>query len=435
MLENFTTLFSCLIFIVSVYIYGLILLDKPQNNKKMNIVIFIILCVLQYIIYMNILGTLKTVLLCIIYSIMFNQIFSIKFGKSVLLSIIYAILTIIPDLLVLIIFTKIFNVSKEIYYSSMAGGIVTNSAVCILMILLIYIIRKPLRKLMNYKVSENLKIVFISLLTLITLALFFYNLIKTYEFNNNILRYIIVILSLIAIIFNIFKQKIENENILKRYDVMLNTIGEYEKDVEEQRKLIHETRNELMTVRCKLLDKSSKEDIFEYLDSLMGDKVSGKMSNYSKFNYLPPNGLKGFLYYKFMEAEKEGVNAIINVSSGVENSFLKDLDTNNFKCLGRILGVYLDNAIEASAKSKEKKLGVEIYLVKNNIKIIISNTYNNEINLDKMGNERISTKGRNRGHGLLLVSKILTENKIFDVKSTAKNGIYTQELTIENPVK
>ena len=80
-------------------------------------------------------------------------------------------------------------------------------------------------------------------------------------------------------------------------------------------------------------------------------------------------------------------------------------------------------------------MGIEIYLIKDKIEIIITNTFNNDVNLDKIGKETFSTKGKNRGHGLLLVSKILGENKIFEAKNEIKGNIYIQSLKIKNNSK
>ena len=150
---------------------------------------------------------------------------------------------------------------------------------------------------------------------------------------------------------------------------------------------------------------------------------------------MPSNGLKGFFYYKFIEAEKKEINVSVNISKQIENSFLKNIDTKDFKDLARIIGVYLDNAIEASSSSKDKKLGIEMYLIKEKIEIIITNTFNNEINLDKLGKESFSTKGKNRGHGLLLVKKILSENDMFEAKNEVRGNIYIQTLKINNNKK
>ena len=156
------------------------------------------------------------------------------------------------------------------------------------------------------------------------------------------------------------------------------------------------------------------------------------MSKYSKFKYLPSNGIKGFFYYKFTEAEEKNIKVSVNISKQIEKSFLGNLDTKDFKDLVRIIGVYLDNAIDASSESKDKKLGIEIYLTNEDIEIIISNTFGNKINIDKMGREKFSTKGKNRGHGLLLVKHILHNNSIFESHNEIINGLYIQKLKIKD---
>lgn len=159
------------------------------------------------------------------------------------------------------------------------------------------------------------------------------------------------------------------------------------------------------------------------------------MTKYARFKYLPSNGLKGFFYYKFMEAEKKNISVSVNISPKIEKSFLKKLEVNDFKQLTRIIGVYLDNAIEASSLSKEKKLGIEVYLIENKINIIISNTFTNKIDSDKLGKAKISTKGKNRGHGLLLVKSILSSNDIFESKNEIIDNLFIQKLTIVNKNK
>lgn len=274
-----------------------------------------------------------------------------------------------------------------------------------------------------------------SSVTLVMLAIFFYNLIKTFEFNNNIITYLAIIVMLICILLYLFKQKIENEKISKKYDELLDVMKSYESDIEEQRTLRHETKNEFATIKCKLQDKEDNKTIIEYIDSVIGEKEKAGSTKYSKFKYLPSNGLKGFFYYKFIEAEKKGINVSINISKQIENSFLKDIETKDFKDLARIVGVYLDNAIEASSTSEDKKLGIEMYLIKEKIEIIITNTFNNEINLDKIGKESFSTKGKHRGHGLLLVNKILSENNMFEAKNEIRENIYIQSLKIKDNKK
>ena len=380
-------------------------------------------------------GTIKTIITCLLYSSLFFSIFKIKLSKSIFTSIVYIILLVIPDLLTLGGAIYIFDVSKEFCYESLSGSIISNFSVLGIMIILTVSIRKPLKKLINYNLSTNKKIIVMSSITLVMLAIFFYNLIKTIEFNNNIITYLVIIVMLICILLYLFKQKIENEKISKKYDELLDVMKSYESDIEEQRTLRHETKNEFATIKCKLQDKENNKTIIEYIDSVIGEKEKAGSTKYSKFKYLPSNGLKGFFYYKFIEAEKKGINVSINISKQIENSFLKDIETKDFKDLARIIGVYLDNAIEASSTSEDKKLGIEMYLIKEKIEIIITNTFNNEINLDKIGKESFSTKGKHRGHGLLLVNKILSENNKFEAKNEIRGNIYIQSLKIKDNKK
>ena len=81
--------------------------------------------------------------------------------------------------------------------------------------------------------------------------------------------------------------------------------------------------------------------------------------------------------------------------------------------------------------SEKKQLGIEIYKVKNDIEIIISNTYSNKVDKDKIGNERYSTKGLTRGHGLLLVKRILKNNNRLTSEAKVTDTIYSQTIKIK----
>lgn len=429
-------LLSSTLLILTLYIFGrIVIVNRRHKNIMIDVLILLGFILLNILVFKYTTGTIKTIITCLLYSSLFFSIFKIKLSKSIFTSIVYIILLVIPDLLTLGGAIYIFDVSKEFCYESLSGSIISNFSVLGIMIILTVSIRKPLKKLINYNLSTNKKIIVMSSITLVMLAIFFYNLIKTFEFNNNIITYLVIIVMLICILLYLFKQKIENEKISKKYDELLDVMKSYESDIEEQRTLRHETKNEFATIKCKLQDKENNKTIIEYIDSVIGEKEKAGSTKYSKFKYLPSNGLKGFFYYKFIEAEKKGINVSINISKQIENSFLKDIETKDFKDLARIIGVYLDNAIEASSTSEDKKLGIEMYLIKEKIEIIITNTFNNEINLDKIGKESFSTKGKYRGHGLLLVNKILSENNMFEAKNEIRGNIYIQSLKIKDNKK
>lgn len=429
-------LLSSTLLILTLYIFGrIVIVNRRHKNIMIDVLILLGFILLNILVFKYTTGTIKTIITCLLYSSLFFSIFKIKLSKSIFTSIVYVILLVIPDLLILSTAIYILGVSKEYYYSDFASSLLGNISVCLCLVIITYVLKKPLKKLINYNLSTNKKIIVMSSITLVMLAIFFYNLIKTFEFNNNIITYLVIIVMLICILLYLFKQKIENEKISKKYDELLDVMKSYESDIEEQRTLRHETKNEFATIKCKLQDKENNKTIIEYIDSVIGEKEKAGSTKYSKFKYLPSNGLKGFFYYKFIEAEKKGINVSINISKQIENSFLKDIETKDFKDLARIIGVYLDNAIEASSTSEDKKLGIEMYLIKEKIEIIITNTFNNEINLDKIGKESFSTKGKHRGHGLLLVNKILSENNMFEAKNEIRGNIYIQSLKIKDNKK
>ena len=429
-------LLSSTLLILTLYTFGrIIIVNRRHKNIMIDVLILLGFILLNILVFKYTTGTIKTIITCLLYSSLFFCVFNIKLSKSVFTSIVYVILLVIPDLLILSTAIYILGISKEYYYSDFASSLLGNISVCLCLVIITYVLKKPLKKLINYNLSTNKKIIVMSSITLVMLAIFFYNLIKTFEFNNNIITYLVIIVMLICILLYLFKQKIENEKISKKYDELLDVMKSYESDIEEQRTLRHETKNEFATIKCKLQDKEDNKTIIEYIDSVIGEKEKAGSTKYSKFKYLPSNGLKGFFYYKFIEAEKKGINVSINISKQIENSFLKDIETKDFKDLARIIGVYLDNAIEASSTSEDKKLGIEMYLIKEKIEIIITNTFNNEINLDKIGKESFSTKGKHRGHGLLLVNKILSENNMFEAKNEIRGNIYIQSLKIKDNKK
>lgn len=429
-------LLSSTLLILTLYTFGrIIIVNRRHKNIMIDVLILLGFILLNILVFKYTTGTIKTIITCLLYSSLFFCIFNIKLSKSVFTSIVYVILLVIPDLLILSTAIYILGISKEYYYSDFASSLLGNISVCLCLVIITYVLKKPLKKLINYNLSTNKKIIVMSSITLVMLAIFFYNLIKTFEFNNNIITYLVIIVMLICILLYLFKQKIENEKISKKYDELLDVMKSYESDIEEQRTLRHETKNEFATIKCKLQDKEDNKTIIEYIDSVIGEKEKAGSTKYSKFKYLPSNGLKGFFYYKFIEAEKKGINVSINISKQIENSFLKDIETKDFKDLARIIGVYLDNAIEASSTSEDKKLGIEMYLIKEKIEIIITNTFNNEINLDKIGKESFSTKVKHRGHGLLLVNKILSENNMFEAKNEIRGNIYIQSLKIKDNKK
>ena len=423
--------------IITSIVFAKILLEEKRIKLDLKSVIVIIIAILLYSIVIGTLdGILKTLVICLIYVIVYRSIFPITYTKSILISFEYIILSLIPDLFILLFSVYVLKIDSNVFYNNFAQTIISTLLVNILLILLTLIFKKTLRKISNIKITNNKEIIMYLLLSLFSILVVFYTEYSNVKVSNSkeLILGIIIIVSFVLILYSLVKQKMENNKLMTRYIKLLEFIKNYEKELDKQKELRHESKNQLITARSKIVDKKKEHEVIEYLNSIIADYVKGNNEKYTNFQYLPANGIKGFFYYKANEAENNGINLSINVSPKVENTFIGDLDTNDFKQLGILLGVYLDNAIEASKNSKDKKMAIEIYKTGEDIEIIISNTYEGTIDTESIGKTKYTTKGKNHGYGLMLVSKILEENKRFEAKRVVTDVVYSQKLKIKKSI-
>lgn len=413
--------------------FAQILLNQKPKTGTIQIVLILLISSLAYALgatYIE--GAIKSVLLCGLHVFEFKLLFKLSYYKSIFLSFLLFTITLIPDLLSLLIITKIVGISKIICYNEVAGSILSHIIIGVLLVVVTLILKKPLRKIMNKEISDNAKIVLLSILTLGCIAIFFYNFIKEFEINGNVIPSVVVMIIFATILFSLIKQIIKNNTLLNQYDKLLEFMVTYENEIENQRILRHEIKNEFRTIRAKICDNQENKEIIEYIDEIVNDKYKVNKEKYAKFGYLPPNGIKGLCYFKTQEAEDKGINVSLNISKKIKESTIYNLDIKQQRDFGRILGVFLDNAIEASIESKEKQIGIEAYTnTKKEFKMIISNTYKNKIDKNKLGKESFSTKGKNRGHGLLLVKQLTGKNSIFETKTEIQENIYIQTIEIK----
>ena len=99
----------------------------------------------------------------------------------------------------------------------------------------------------------------------------------------------------------------------------------------------------------------------------------------------------------------------------------------------KILGILLDNAIEASSESKEKIINLDF---KNDTKnsrqlIIIENTYKDkDLNTETIFEKGISSKENHTGLGLWEVRKIVKKNNNVNLFTSKNQKYFSQQLEI-----
>ena len=118
------------------------------------------------------------------------------------------------------------------------------------------------------------------------------------------------------------------------------------------------------------------------------------------------------------------------------NSFL-NYDNLNMKIyeFTRILGILLDNSIEAAKECEEKIINIEIRkdTKRNRQLLIVENTYTNkDVNTDKIYEKNYSTKPGNSGLGLWEVRQILKRNTNLNLFTSKTDRLFKQQLEMYN---
>ena len=139
------------------------------------------------------------------------------------------------------------------------------------------------------------------------------------------------------------------------------------------------------------------------------------------------DGIYNLLTKKYYEAESKDIK--VNIS------FLLDLSTLHMKIyeFARILGILLDNAIEASSECKEKIINLTFRNDTKNSRqlIIIENTYNNrDIDTEKIFEKGVSEKENHTGLGLWEVRKLIKKNNNINLYTSKNNKFFSQQLEI-----
>lgn len=432
MLEIIKYVPSGIILVLTAFLYVKISTNEKETKSTIQIIGASILVTLIYaFVYVYIKGALKSLLNFISIAIYMAYVFDVKISKAIFMSFIHTILLIIAEVICFIILAYILNINNSYIYDVFAGSILSNVVINLIFLVLSVILRKPLQKLFAYEISPNVKISIFTVLSCICILIFFYIGFSNLENNNALLVSVFGMVVFLAILFSLVKQKIDNNKITEKYDSLIEFMNSYEEKIDELRIQSHENKNQLLNIKSKIIDKDKNKNIIEYIDSILNEKVQLDKGKYSKLKYLPSNGFKGMFYYKISKAEELGIKISINISAEIKKSVLHNMNAEDYKQLCRIIGVYLDNAIEASAISNEKLLGIEIYLNNNDVEIIISNSYLGEVDIKNVNEKGYSTKGKSHGYGLSLVKNILENSDIFSSETTTCNGIYIQKLNIK----
>lgn len=229
-----------------------------------------------------------------------------------------------------------------------------------------------------------------------------------------------------GIITYIFIENKNNYNKLSNeYDTLFNYVQNFEEWIEKEQLNRHEYKNQLAVLRCLTKEKKVKNKI----DEILEDNINIEGQAVTNFKSLPKGGIKGLMYYKAAIAQKQKINLTTDVS--IENKgILSKLSEKEIRILCKLIGIYFDNAIEASAESSKKNLTVEIYELKDKVNFVFSNTFKKHKSMKDRNKKGVSSKGEGRGNGLYFASKLIKANDWIEERQEIIDNYYIQELSV-----
>lgn len=363
------------------------------------------------------------------YFIISLIIFKAKFFKTLFYILFSTLILLILDFIVtmLLIFLNFNNLSNPTLFTSLLAKC---SFILLLMLTTFYLYYKNIRftlennfsKINILPILSNLLITFFLILPNILIVCVYFEK-QTLPFSIIFINITAIILSFFLSIYNTKKntslirteQELEfQKNYTSTLEILVDNLRTFKHDFDNTLQLLYGY------IEIGSID-GLKKTFHQVLDE------SKTISSLSKLN---PDKIKnphlyGLLSAKNTQAIQNNISLDININGDVENIDMKIFD------FSRILGIFLDNAIEATLDAKYKKICFLMKEENNYIEILIQNTYNQlALSTTEMFDKGKSSKGENRGLGLYEVKKLLFKYKNCNLETYTEDCYFCQRLSI-----
>ena len=241
-----------------------------------------------------------------------------------------------------------------------------------------------------------------------------------------------VIMTIIFIGLIIMSSTIKSKynNINSKYETSITSLREYEGMIDKYRISNHENKNELLTLRNLISKKNTKA--LKYIDEIINDKIKDNEKIMYKTSKIPEGGLRATIYAKLCTMDELGIKYSLDIAKDIRTVDLINMKEDIVLNICKILGVFLDNAIEAVKDLKTKHIGIEIYLMDGDLCVDITNNYEGKLDINKIGSSKYTTKGENHGYGLSLVNQIINDYPgVFENEKSITKNTFTQKIKIK----
>lgn len=247
---------------------------------------------------------------------------------------------------------------------------------------------------------------------------------------TSIILYIAYVVLTFLIVATIVHEYETNANIMMKQNSYDN-LQEYMKQIEElyqnMRVFRHDYANVMLSV-VGYIEENDMDGLKKYYDMEIfpiSNLFNKEKDVVAKLHNLDIIELKSLISVKINYALELKVEVNLEIIEKIDKVNMKSID------LVRIIGIFLDNAIEACQECEKPSIDLSIIKMDKDITFIVKNTYiKKNIDYCKLGTLGISSKGERRGTGLYNVKTIINayNNVIMDTKY--ENGYFTQLLEI-----
>lgn len=332
-----------------------------------------------------------------------------------------------------VIFT--INPSMDIIEKNFFGMLITDAAISIIMILgmnfkFIYNLHKAFLDWTN-DIKEKYLMLGVGLLTIIVNFLIVTPYYKI-EYKYAIICNTIIIFIYVFIFLNSIKNQHKLIQVSDKYNTTLSSLKEYENMLNKYKVSNHENKNQFLTVRNMLNPKNEKEkEVMDYIDEFVENKIKDDEKIMEEACIIPEGGLRGLMYSKLVYMREKKINYELNIDKKVKTSDLIAFNKEETLDVCKILGIFIDNAIEEVIDLDEKLISIDIYKEKKELCFSVTNNYHHTIDLEKIEEEGYTTKGNGHGFGLPLAKQLIEKHNNFKNLKQISENTFTQIIKIK----
>lgn len=424
------TIISSFITIITIFYIWNNWSEIKLNWKEKRVWMILILTTLISIFnYFNTNQLIKTIIITLIFIIVYKFLFRVQLRQSIAGPLISQILYFTIETIFIIVMISIFGNSVQDFVSNYFGSFVANTTISIGVLFVSKL--KIIKKLYNFFESIILKldetiVIFLSIMVVFLFNIFTLNALAI--LSPEMLMIISLSISIISfvLICMFFKAKDDYYKMNDKYNSSLESLKELENALTNHRIDNHENRNHLMTIR----NMTTSKKIIKFIDTILDNKLKDDKNISKETGIIPAGGLRGLVYSKLLLMNSKEIEYELDVASSVRLVDILDYGNDTMLDICKIVGIFLDNAIEEVETIEDKYIVIEMYLEEDVLTITITNTFDNTKCKDNIYKAGISTKGGNHGYGLSLVKKLVHNNKKLKTYHEINDSEFTQVLKI-----